>query len=217
MKEPRLFAEKCAGVYVNAGTGSQNPAEQSIDGNVEWNVSLNRGAYATVFELPCPIYWMPCFYDFSKTDVIAGEYGTYWSFRQEEVLPYLSDSLQAFFAYVLSKESGTNWLSYLLDPNSKKAAQKYLEEKRGMYCTAGFLHVAGKTVTSDGEVVPLQAAKEAAAYHFVPIDVHCDANGITQWRKADEPTTRYIFRVRDKDRYAKAMIKALKSVLLELP
>src|SRR4029077_17588575 len=57
-KEPGLFSEKCAAIYVNAGAGSQNPTEQSVDGNVEWNASLNRGAYATMFELPCPIYWM---------------------------------------------------------------------------------------------------------------------------------------------------------------
>ena len=78
MKEPRLFAEKCAGIYLNAGAGSQNPAEQSSDGNVEWNVGLNGGAYAVTFELPCPIYWMPCFHGVSKTGVIAAEYGTDW-------------------------------------------------------------------------------------------------------------------------------------------
>src|ERR1700691_1139952 len=42
--EPKLFAEKCAGIYLNVGVGSQNPNDQSIDGELEWNVSLNRGA-----------------------------------------------------------------------------------------------------------------------------------------------------------------------------
>jgi inosine-uridine nucleoside N-ribohydrolase len=60
-RAPSLFAEKCAGVYMNAGAGSQTPKEQSIilEGGEwpgEWNVSLNRGAYAAMFELPCPIY-----------------------------------------------------------------------------------------------------------------------------------------------------------------
>jgi hypothetical protein len=222
-KEPKLFADKCAGIYLNAGSGSPNPKEQSRDGNVEWNVSLNRGAYATIFELACPIYWMPCFDDFSKTsdspkaDEIAGEYGTFWSFRQKEVLPYLSDRVQAFFACMLNEESGTHWLSYLLDTASKNATQKYLDDERGMWCTAGFLHVAGKTVTLDGQIASLDAAEETAAYEFVPIEVRCDANGITEWRKAEKPTNRYIFRVRDKDKYAGAMIKALKTMLLELP
>jgi hypothetical protein len=216
MKEPNLFAEKCSGIYLNAGAGSQNHDEQSVDGNVEWNVGLNRGAYATTFELPCPIYWMPCFYGFSKTDVIAGEYGTVWSFRQKEILPYLSDRLQVFFAYVLSKESGTNWLTYLLDQNSKKVVQNYLDDERGMYSTAGFFHAAGKEITVDGLIVPLGQAKESAAYDFVPIEVHCDANGITDWHKAVKPSTRCIFRVRDRKNYTTAMIKALKTTLQAL-
>ena len=217
-KEPRLFLEKCAAIYMNAGRGSQNPKEQSIEGDVEWNVGLNRGGYATMFELPCPIYWMPCYYGLTANyELIAGEYGTNWSFRQKEVLPYVSKRLQAFFAYVLSKESGTNWLSYLLDPSSTNAAQKYLNDERGMSSTAGFLHAAGKTVTSDGNIVSLQTAPDNAAYEFMPIEVTCDETGITEWQKTGKPTDRFIFCVKNRDNYAKAMVKALRSMLLELP
>ena len=160
-KEPQLFAAKCAGIYLNAGCGNQDPALQLKDGEVEWNVHLNRGAYASVFELPCPIYWLPCFNDFSNT-AVAGEYGTCWNFQQKDVLSYLSARTQVYFASVLSKESGVNWLGYLLDPGNQSTAQKYYDEVRGMYSTASFVHAAGKTVTVDGEVVSLEAAGESA-------------------------------------------------------
>ena len=217
-KAPKLFTEKCAGIYLNAGIGSQNPKEQSIGGNVEWNVSLNRGAYATIFELPCPIYWMPCFGAFDmNNDVAIREHGTFWSFQYKEVVPYLSNRMQAYFAYVLSKESGTNWLSYLLDSKSANLAHQYFEKKKGMWTTTAFVHAAGKTVTVDGKVVAPQAAVEDAVFDFVPIEVHCDENGITEWQQAKGPTDRYIFRVRDGNKYPKAMLAALKSMLLALP
>jgi hypothetical protein len=188
-------------------------------GELEWNVSLNPGAYATIFEIPCPIYWMPPCGVMMMTEgaVTCGEYGTNWDFKQKEVLPYLSERMQAYFAYVSSKECGTNWLSYLLDPGRKSTARELLDEGRSMCCTAGFLHVAGKTVTLDGQIVPLEAATEKAAYEFIPIEVRCNTDGITEWQKAQKPSSRYIFRVRDRDRYANAMVEALKSTLLELP
>jgi hypothetical protein len=170
-----------------------------------------------MFELTCPIYWMPCFHGYTRSGVIAGEYGTSWSFRQKEVLPYLSDRMQVFFAYVMKNESGTNWLSYLLDANNKEVARMYFNDERGMYSTAGFLHVAGKTVTSDGMIVPLEGSGESAVYEFIPVEVHCSDRGITDWRKLKGPANRYIFRVKDKSKYPGAMTKALKTLLLTLP
>jgi hypothetical protein len=214
-REPRLFSAKCAGIYLNAGCGSQNPELQKLGDEVEWNVHLNRGAYATIFELPCPIYWLPCFNTFANT-AVGGEYGTAWKFQQRDVLTYLSTRAQIYFAYVLSKEPGANWLPYLLDSRNIGTAQQYYDEVRGMYSTASFLHAAGKAVTFEGEIVSLEAAGEGAVYEFIPIDVHCDDNGITEWQKAKGSSDRYIFHVRNMDKYAKAMAKALRSMLLAL-
>jgi len=214
-QEPQLFSAKCAGIYLNAGCGNQDPELQKKDGEVEWNVHLNRGAYASLFELPCPIYWLPCFNTFANT-ALAGEYGTCWTFRQEEVLAHLSTRAQTYFAYVLSKGSGINWLSYLLDSRNETTARQYYDEVRGMYSTASFIHAAGKTVTVEGQIVSLEAAGESAVYEFMPIDVRCNEHGITAWQKAKGPTDRCIFHIRDMDKYPKAMASALKSTLLEL-
>jgi hypothetical protein len=85
-----------------------------------------------------------------------------------------------------------------------------------MYSTASFVHAAAKTVTVEGEIVSLESAGDSAVYEFLPIEVRCDDHGITAWQKAKGSADRYIFHVRDMDRYAKAMARALRSMLLEL-
>jgi hypothetical protein len=53
-----------------------------------------------------------------------------------------------------------------------------------MYCTAGFLHATGKTVTLEGEIVSADAANEQAVYEFVSIEARCGADGITPLAKS---------------------------------
>lgn len=52
---PELFKEKCRAVYLNAGSGSGDV--------LEYNVALDPYAYSVMFDLPCPLYWMPCFHN----------------------------------------------------------------------------------------------------------------------------------------------------------
>ena len=56
--ESKLFAEKCAGVYLNAGSGT---SDKALTSRLEYNVVLDPLSYAAIFALPCPVYWMPCF------------------------------------------------------------------------------------------------------------------------------------------------------------
>jgi hypothetical protein len=97
------------------------------------------------------------------------------------------------------------------------AAQQFFDRTKGMWSTAAFVHAAGRVVTVDGKVLSAEAAGERAAYEFVPVNVRCDENGITNWQKANGPTGRYIFHVRDQSKYSSAMTAALKSMLLDLP
>jgi inosine-uridine nucleoside N-ribohydrolase len=57
--DPELFAEKCRAVYLNAGSGTLDPTEAA---RKEWNVRLDPAGYAAIFDLPCPVYWLPCFH-----------------------------------------------------------------------------------------------------------------------------------------------------------
>jgi len=224
--DPELFARKCAAVYLNAGTGSPDPDRAS---RLEYNVQLDPKAYAAIFKLPCPVYWMPCFEAIRKEPGIAmwsvKEFGTFYRFRQRDILPQLSPRLQNFFTFLYQggRRSGQQtvdrdgWLRKLLGPVEASELQRQGELFRNMWCTGGFLHAVGKTVTVDGQIVSLGAEGMRPVFTFESIDVQCDASGKTTWRFANKPGNRYIFHVRDVGRYEPAMTAALKMLLMQLP
>jgi hypothetical protein len=86
-----------------------------------------------------------------------------------------------------------------------------------MWCTAGFLHAAGHTVTRDGQIVPLNEKHAEPVFTFDAVKVKCEDNGVTQWTRNDSSKERFIFHVRDRDNYQSAMTAAMKSLLTALP
>ncbi|GIV16159.1 MAG: hypothetical protein KatS3mg022_1594 [Armatimonadota bacterium] len=208
-----LFARKCAGIYINAGTGSPDPR---LAASLEYNVTLDPAAYRALFELPCPVYWLPCFEDY-EGEWRVKRYGTYWRFRQEEVLPALSPRMQNFFLYMFERLRETDWLRYLYRQPDASLIQRYSQQERNMWSVASFLHTAGLTVTTGGEVVSLQAAGNAAAYTFQPVRISCNENAVTTWQPDPRNANRSMFMVRDMDHYQGAMTKALRTLLTTLP
>jgi len=94
-KDPKLFAQKCKAIYLNAGW--------AYGTNRGWNVNYDPAAFEAIFELPCPIYWLPCKmkYDSDKQAIISkGEFASHYSMKQKDVLPFLSPNTQKFFAYM---------------------------------------------------------------------------------------------------------------------
>ena len=176
-KAPQLFADKCAGIYLNAGTGSPDVRKAA---QLEYNVSLAPLSYAALFDLPCPIYWMPCFEEMNSSRVVM-EYGTHYLFRQSEILPSLSERMQSFFAYMLAKKQDHQWLTYLTGPREQKLLETFGTQDRHMWCTGGFLHAAGKTVVADGSMVERDKAGDAAVFSFDPIRLSCSDEGVTKW------------------------------------
>jgi hypothetical protein len=213
-REPELFATKCAAVYLNAGTGSPN---MGPDSKLEYNVTLDKLAYAAIFDLPCPVYWMPCFEDMESRRQSVREYGTHYEFRQDQILPYLSQDVQNFFAYMFGRYTDHNWLNYLKGPKDQPLLSKVGGITRHMWCTGGFFHAAGYTVCSDGKIVPLDEVSESPVFTFDPITIQCADNGVTQWTFDENSKRRFIFHVRDIDHYQTAMTTAMKSLLMTLP
>jgi hypothetical protein len=200
-KRPELFHSKCRGIYLNAGNGDPDAANQKI----EWNVGLEPAAYAAMFDIPCPIYWMPCIN------------GTYYNFRQDAILPHLSDEVQNYFAYMFARKTDHNWLAYLTDPKDQKLLGEQGGKTRNMWCTAGFFHAAGQTVLGDGKIVDLRRAKDKGVFAFEPCRIECDDAGRTKWTPDPNSSDRFIFRVRDKENYGPATTVAMKSLLTSLP
>jgi len=212
-KAPELFKEKCAAIYLNAGAGSP---KKDAGAQLEYNVSLDRAAYAAIFDLPCPIYWMPCFEEMADPWKVR-QFGTFYKFKQDQILPYLPDRLQNYFAYMLGKVRSSNWLAYLTGPKDSQLLAEHGANYRNMWCTGGFLHAVGKTVSPSGEIIPRDSEGASGVFTFDPIKVRCSDVGVTEWTMDDRSKDRYIFHVRDVENYGSAMTAAMKSLLTSLP
>lgn len=214
-KEPELFKTKCAAIYLNAGTGSPKMSPAS---KPEYNVTLERYGFAAIFDLPCPVYWMPCFEELEPGgQQEIREYGTHYKFRQDQILPGSSDMVQNYFAFMFGKYTDSSWLGYLEGTKDEALLSKVGSMDRHMWCTAGFLHAAGYTVTRDGQIVSGNEKRARPVFTFDAVKVKCDDNGLTQWVGDDSSKDRFIFHVRDTDNYQSAMIGAMKSLLAALP
>jgi len=211
--DPALFTQKCAGIYLNAGTG--NPDPHAVPER-EYNVLLNPSAYGAIFAIDCPIYWMPCYETFTGETVVRQD-ATWYDFRQDDILPHLAPAVQRYFAYMLSRSRDTDWLGYLTDADTRDVFAERGPERRNMWCTGGFFHSAGLSVTREGEIVSQAEAGGDAVFGFEPIDVACDEAGMTTWHGDQQATKRFIFRVRDTAAYPRAMTTAMKTLLTTLP
>lgn len=208
-KEPTLFNEKCAAIYLNAGSGY--PGQ---DKKVEYNVSLNSSAFAAIFDAPCPVYWLPCVNNTGVAEV--GEYGTYYKFLQQDILPFLPAKLQNFFTFMYGRKQNSQWFTYLNGPQEEELLTINNTRYRNMWCTAGFLYAAGKKVTSGGEIIDLDSEKKSV-FSFKPVSVTCDEQGFTSWAIINQSKDRFIFHVDDMVNYQSALTSALKDLLLKLP
>lgn len=223
-RDPKLFAKKCAAIYLNAGAGTPDKAKAA---RLEFNVNLNPPAYAAIFDLPCPIYWMPCFEEVPARGQSweVKEFGTFYRFRQSDILPHLSPRMKNFFADMYrngragktGQPPGCDWLRYLLGPNDDALLARQGALYRNMWCTGGFFHAIGQTVARDGRIIPLTGSEKDAVFTFEPIHVQCSDKGVTEWTKVARSKGRFIFRVLDRERYAAAMTAAMRSLLQTLP
>jgi hypothetical protein len=214
-KAPDLFARKCVAIYLNAGTGSSTMNSES---KLEYNVTLDKHAFAAIFDLPCPVYWMPCFEDMeTRRERPIREYGTHYKFNQSEILPHLSDMVRNYFLYMFGRYTNHNWLNYLKKPVDELLLSKFSDMDRHMWCTGGFLHAADYRICVNGEILSLNDNSETPVFGFDKIKVTCDDNGITKWQRNNKSGNRFIFHVTDTKNYQSAMTKAMKSLLMTLP
>ena len=216
--EPELFARRCAGIYLNAGSGTPDSAKAR---QREYNVALDPTSYAAMFDMPCPVYWLPCFEEVGSPQGgghRVATYGSFYRFRQGEILPCLSERVQNYFMamYAGGKTADGLWLQQLAAPKNAEALAGQGNRERNMWCTAGFLHAVGLTVTKSGEIVPPKSAKEPV-FVFDPIRVNCSADGVTEWSNDPRSRNRFILRVTDVECYQSAMTAALKSLVTKLP
>ncbi len=202
VRDPGVFKEKCKGIYLNAG--SAFPGD--VEGEIEWNVYLNRAAYAAVFDIPCPVYWCPCWH--RTNDSRVGKNGTWYNFRQGEILESLTPQMQNFFFYMLSRSNDPQHLRYLDRPVDPQLYAKHAAEMRNMWCTGPIFHTAGLTVDKEGNVGAFDEIREPL-YTFESVVLECDDDGEVKWEPETGVSNRYIFTIHDTERYRDAMTTAM--------
>ncbi|WP_028002481.1 hypothetical protein [Sinorhizobium arboris] len=208
--EPDLFRNKCAGIYLNAGAGHPDVAKQ---GQLEYNVMLNAAAYAATFDIPCPIFWMPCFEtDDGDFNPKVERFGTFYRFNQSDVLPKLSPVLQSYFTYSLEARTDARYLQPLLAPQSDTSSWYTVHADRFMWCTAGFFHMVSQAVDKAGKIIAGSDADDAI-FGFRPVDIKCNPNGVTTWSSAGADSNRFLFEVKDLENYPSAMTAAMATLL----
>jgi hypothetical protein len=139
-REPGLFAKKCAAIYLVAGRSDGQPDE--------YNVTIDKKAFIRIFQLPCPVYWMPCLKAIEGNRVVLGEYDCWYKFKQQEILPDLSDKMQNYFMFafkpgwqpdpksdVLKSFSYANfqWLCAITAEPNRQDIAKYSSYERNMW------------------------------------------------------------------------------------
>ena len=214
-RAPELFRQKCAGIYLNAGTGCQEDKEEA---ELEYNVKLNAAAFAAIFDMPCPVYWLPCYHSIPKAGMPdIGEFGTMYPFQQKEIFQSLSPRMKNYFIYMLQKSYDPKWLRYLEKEPDRELVRTFGDMTRRMWSTAAFLHIVGKSVNQAGKIVSLDNTSEKPVFSFEPIHISCSDLGVTKWEFDASSIDRYIFRVNNLEKYKEAMTKALAELLSQLP
>ncbi|MBI5835082.1 MAG: hypothetical protein HZB16_22485 [Armatimonadetes bacterium] len=212
-REPELFREKCRAIYLNSGTGAP---DLPLDSRREFNVELNPGSYAAIWDIPCPIYWLPCYdhLDHGQPDPrVVMRYASYFQFPMSQILPELAPPMQRYFLSMLEQDLTTHWLKSLRAPVDSAKLATWGTKPRNMWGTATFLHLAGLTVNADGQLIP---ADQPGVYVFKPITATCTDDGHTQWRDGAGTPARYKFEIVDEAHYAVAMTKALLALIKPL-
>ncbi|HNX36173.1 MAG TPA: nucleoside hydrolase [Kiritimatiellia bacterium] len=204
LREPALFKAKCAGVYLNSGAAHDNPANPA---QLEFNVRLDPAAYAAMFDLPCPLYWFPCWHTTERRE--SGADGSFYWLPHAEALGDISSGLANYFAYMFDKSANPKWLRAMTAMPPGATWDKILNDKRGMWSTASQFAAAGFSVTKEGEIVLAKDAGRAAVFAALPVEVSCADDGRTTWRRVEAPTGRWMLSVTDVARYPAAMTRAV--------
>jgi len=204
LREPALFRSKCVGVYLNSGSAHDNPAKP---GQLEFNVKLDPAAYAATFDLPCPLFWFPCWHTTERRE--SGPDGSFYWLPHADALGGVSAGLANYFAYMFEKSATPKWLREMKAMPAAETWTRILKENRGMWSTASQFAAAGLTVTRDGEIVSATDAGQTAVFAVTPVAATCADDGRTTWKRAAEPTGHWMLSVTDPARYPAAMTRAV--------
>ena len=203
-KYPSIVKDKIHRIYLNSGSGINS-------NSLEYNVSLNKEAYSSFFNLPCKIYWLPCFNNNDNIFTI-GKYGTYFSFKQKEVLSGCSTQVKNYFINALNNLDFKD-VDSLNNKIENDVILKIYEDYRNIYCFPGILSSGNLTVSSKGNIVNKHSFLRKV-YKFSPIKIVSNKDGKIFWKHSINIFSKYhIFQINNLDKYQFSMTRVL-SILL---
>jgi hypothetical protein len=221
-REPELFREKAARIYVNAGN--------SAGGDLYWNPSLDPQAYIRLMSVGLPVYWCPCFGGLETLEAFAAgprptlQYQTYWEFRQADIFGALAAPLQDFFLYALGRKSVSKVdpIAYLSRAPEPALRAEQWKQMRSMWSTASLYHAAGRKHYRAGDSwavrhEPVPGYALAEVFDFVPAEVMIDRDLRTIPKISGASGPLRLFHLLDPANYAKAMLASLRQLLAEMP
>jgi hypothetical protein len=208
-REPALMKRKAARLYLNIGNADRRGSE--------YNVDLDPQAYVGLLRSGLPLYLCFCM-PMAQPAASNALYSTWWRFRQSEVLASAPRELQNYFIYALQRCAPEE-----LDPQKALPAdlrpwrRLVWEMDRNMWCTASFLHAAGRNVreTSGGWTAAGGGAAGggSAPFTFVPARLEVDGTGKTAWQAGVTNANIQLFKVLSAERYSAAMRDCLRELL----
>lgn len=177
-REPDLFRQKVKAIYVNAGI----VVEKGVASQVDFNVELDPVAFFRLFETGVPVHWCSTRPKMSER-APGGPYSTNFWIHEQRVIRAGNSQVQNYFIYCLtfSKEDPLKFLDsgFQKIPMAKAFAG---DGGRFIWCTAPFVHAAGRNIYRKGiadfhALQPEEAKRLGIAdakidlFDFVPINV----------------------------------------------
>ncbi|HEY5915173.1 MAG TPA: nucleoside hydrolase [Verrucomicrobiae bacterium] len=208
-REPELLREKVGRLYLNIGNAAADSSE--------YNVDLDPHAYVGILRSDLPIYLCLCMpMGRQSADSV---YSTWWRFRQADVVGSVPEPLQRFFIYALQR-CAPDELDPLkaLESDLRPWRRLVWDMDRNMWCTASFLHAAGRKIYMTGQTwtAPLTRPPNGtseALFTFFPARVEVDEAGKTKLLPGAANSNVQLLKVVSPDEYAPALRDCLRGLL----
>lgn len=192
-REPALFRARVKAIYVNAGNAAP--------GGKEWNVTLDPHAYVGLLRSGLPLYLAPCFPKDSP-------HASFWMLSSYgSAFEGAPPSLQSFFLYALQKIDPAQMDPIAaLSQGSRSWRGSVWSKAKEMWCTASFLHAAGREKDARG------------VFRFVPVRIDVGNDGLIRKLEFSAPDTRTrVLERADVSAYESAMNASLRRLFARFP
>jgi hypothetical protein len=182
-RDPALFREKVARVYINAGIYG------FPEGRMDVNLEHDRYAFLAMMKSGLPVYWAPCFGE--------NNFETFWQVGQRTLLETAPSTLQNYFLSAFSRGSGhlpppanqgaADPIAFLQRPVSREDMERVYAMNRNMWSTVTFLDAAGLKIFRNvqGEYAASRRpygdfTQEVSPYSFTATRLSIDDQGRVQ-------------------------------------